>query len=364
MNTLSITQLTCGYHDNTILQDLNVVLEQQEIVCLLGSSGCGKTTLLKAIAGLLPLRAGKIMLTGNDLTTTPLEQRQIGFIFQDYALFPHLTVAENITFGLHQKSRQQQQTILEEMVKLVHLQGLEQRYPHQLSGGQQQRVAIARALACEPKLLLLDEPFSNIDSQVRYQMIEEIRTILKQQAVPAIFVTHSKEEAFVFADKLALMDQGKIIQFGTPYELYHRPNSRFVAEFLGKVNYLPCQRQAYRLVSPFTYFDLTQVTVANKPSLQEQQNYTVLIRPEDIDLHLWEEDIPTQPILPMTAYATVERRIFLGGFYRYQLKLVSLTNVGVKNEQLMIVHHTQDYPLGSQVQLKLQAKNIIVFDAA
>ncbi|MFC0309085.1 ABC transporter ATP-binding protein [Gallibacterium trehalosifermentans] len=360
MNTLSITQLTCGYHDNTILQDLNLVLEQQEIVCLLGSSGCGKTTLLKAIAGLLPLRAGKIMLAGNDLTTTPLEQRQIGFIFQDYALFPHLTVAENIIFGLHQKNRQQQQAILAEMVKLVHLQGLEQRYPHQLSGGQQQRVAIARALACEPKLLLLDEPFSNIDSQVRYQMIEEIRAILKQQAVPAIFVTHSKEEAFVFADKLALMDQGKIIQFGTPYELYHRPNSRFVAEFLGKVNYLPCQRQADRLVSPFTYFDLTQVSVANEQVLQEKQHYRVLIRPEDIALHLWEKEIPTQLSSPMTAYATVEQCIFLGGFYRYQLKLWNLT--ATNDEQFIVVHHQQKYSLGSQVQLLFRPKTFIVFN--
>lgn len=185
---LSIKNLTCQYDDQTVLESLSLEVEQGEIVCLLGASGCGKTTLLKAIAGLLPLSSGQMSL--NCLTIDdgknwlPPEQRNIGMIFQDYALFPHLTVAENIAFGLKNESAQQKLMKVEEMLSLIHLKGYGDRYPHQLSGGQQQRVAIARSLAYKPDLLLLDEPFSNIDTQVRHELIREIRKIFKEQGLP------------------------------------------------------------------------------------------------------------------------------------------------------------------------------------
>ncbi|MBY5993035.1 ABC transporter ATP-binding protein [Ferrimonas balearica] len=242
MSKLTIQALACEYDGKRILSDLNLNLEQDEILALLGPSGCGKTTLLRAIAGLMAVQGGEIALDGRVISAagnlTPAEHRGIGVIFQDYALFPHLTVAQNVAFGLRQWPKAEAAERVEEMIRLVKLDGLGERYIHELSGGQQQRVAIARALAYKPKLLLLDEPFSNIDSQVRGELMAEIRAILRSQGVSAIFVTHSKEEAFAFADRLAILHQGKVAQNGPAEELYYRPASRFVADFLGGGNYL------------------------------------------------------------------------------------------------------------------------------
>ncbi|MDX1303887.1 ABC transporter ATP-binding protein [Photobacterium sp.] len=255
-SALSVHNLTCRYNGQAVLRNLSLPVEENEIVCLLGASGCGKTTLLKAIAGLLPLESGEMHINGRtivDATTwLPPEKRKIGMIFQDYALFPHLTVAENIAFGLRDWEPARVKAKIQQMLELVHLTGLDDRYPHQLSGGQQQRVAIARALACEPDLILLDEPFSNIDTQVRYGLIRDIRQIFKAQGVTAIFVTHSREEAFAFADRLAVMNNGVIEQFGCATDLYYRPSSRFVAEFLGTGSYLPATVKNDRhLFTPF-----------------------------------------------------------------------------------------------------------------
>ncbi|MFM5842812.1 ABC transporter ATP-binding protein [Aeromonas sanarellii] len=245
MSCLNIEKVSCRYNGRNVLEQLSLTVADNEIVCLLGASGCGKTTLLKAIAGLLPLAEGEIrlgdMLLDGEGQSVPPEARHIGMIFQDYALFPHLTVAQNVGFGLIRLDRGSRQQQVEEALALVNLQGLGERYPHQLSGGQQQRVAIARALVCKPRLMLLDEPFSNIDTQVRMKLILEIRTLLKQQGIGAIFVSHSKEEAFAFADRLALFRAGHIEQAGQPEQLYRRPQNRFVAEFLGGVNYLAAE---------------------------------------------------------------------------------------------------------------------------
>lgn len=245
MSCLQVENVSCRYNGRNVLEQLSLSVADNEIVCLLGASGCGKTTLLKAIAGLLPLAEGEIRLGATLLdgpgVSVPPEARNIGMIFQDYALFPHLTVADNVGFGLTRLDRPARQQQVEEALTLVKLQGLGNRYPHQLSGGQQQRVAIARALVCKPKLMLLDEPFSNIDTQVRMNLILEIRTLLKQQGIGAIFVSHSKEEAFAFADRLALFRAGHIEQVGQPEQLYRRPQNRFVAEFLGGVNYLAAE---------------------------------------------------------------------------------------------------------------------------
>ncbi|MGS3140174.1 ABC transporter ATP-binding protein [Aeromonas sanarellii] len=245
MSCLNIEKVSCRYNGRNVLEQLSLTVADNEIVCLLGASGCGKTTLLKAVAGLLPLAEGEIrlgdMLLDGEGQSVPPEARHIGMIFQDYALFPHLTVAQNVGFGLIRLDRGSRQQQVEEALALVNLQGLGERYPHQLSGGQQQRVAIARALVCKPRLMLLDEPFSNIDTQVRMKLILEIRTLLKQQGIGAIFVSHSKEEAFAFADRLALFRAGHIEQAGQPEQLYRRPQNRFVAEFLGGVNYLAAE---------------------------------------------------------------------------------------------------------------------------
>ncbi|WP_297479959.1 ABC transporter ATP-binding protein [uncultured Photobacterium sp.] len=281
-HALSVTDLSCCYHGVPILQDLSLSVERGEIVCLLGASGCGKTTLLKAIAGLLPLTNGCMAI--NDRTIVdqqlclPAEQRNIGMIFQDYALFPHLTVAENIAFGLRHWDKQRVIAKIKQMLELVHLTELDDRYPHQLSGGQQQRVAIARALANEPDLILLDEPFSNIDTQVRHSLIRDIRQIFKDQGVTAIFVTHSREEAFAFADKMAVMNHGVIEQFGTATELYYQPSSRFVAEFLGVGSYLPATVTVnQQLLTPFG-----EQTCAAKPPLMAGTDVDWLLRPQHL----------------------------------------------------------------------------------
>lgn len=245
MAALDVNNLTCSYNGKAVLDNLSLQVADNEIMCLLGASGCGKTTLLKAIAGLLPVTRGDIHIhdnhmNGEGMAVVP-ERRNIGMIFQDYALFPHLSVAQNVAFGLQNKERNKTKlnARVAEMLALVNLADLGGRFPHQLSGGQQQRVAIARAMIGKPQLMLLDEPFSNIDTQVRMRLISEIRDLLKGQGISAIFVTHSKEEAFAFSDRLALFRCGQIEQVGRPQTLYQHPETRFVADFLGLANYIP-----------------------------------------------------------------------------------------------------------------------------
>ncbi|HGO5856390.1 ABC transporter ATP-binding protein [Mannheimia glucosida] len=336
MSVLTINNLNLNFGNTAVLQNLHLAVNQNEIICLLGASGCGKTTLLKAIAGLLPIEQGDIHLNGKCLKSKAVEDRQIGLIFQDYALFPHLTVAENIQFGLAKLPKEEQKNVTEQMLSVVHLQGFEARFPHELSGGQQQRVAIARALACKPQLLLLDEPFSNIDSQTRYAMIQEIKQILKSQQVPAIFVTHSKEEAFAFADKIAVMDKGKIVQFGKPNELYHAPVNPFVADFLGGTNYLSCNITEDKvLFSPIGEFRLFPEMEISKG------RYQWLLRPEQLILK------PNE-----LGLGKVVGKLFLGLFYRYQIAINGIEITAYQNQELKI---------GDQVEVGFQVREFILF---
>ncbi len=232
------------------VEGVTLALPQGDVLGLLGPSGCGKTTLLRLIAGFEEPQAGIIeigdrIVAGEGNWITP-EKRDIGMVFQDYALFPHLTVAKNVAFGL-QNSRKQalfnSTKRTAEVIALVGLQGLENRYPHQLSGGQQQRVALARAIAPQPALVLLDEPLSNLDVQVRLRLRQEVRDILKKTGTSGVFVTHDQEEALSISDWVAVMQQGRLEQFGTPEEIYTEPASRFVAEFVTQANFLPAQRR-------------------------------------------------------------------------------------------------------------------------
>ncbi|WP_063344832.1 ABC transporter ATP-binding protein [Vibrio jasicida] len=338
---LSIKNLTCQYDDQTVLESLSLEVEQGQIVCLLGASGCGKTTLLKAIAGLLPLSSGQMSL--NCLTIDdgknwlPPEQRNIGMIFQDYALFPHLTVAENIAFGLKNESAQQKLIKVEEMLGLVHLKGYGDRYPHQLSGGQQQRVAIARSLAYKPDLLLLDEPFSNIDTQVRHELIREIRKIFKEQGVTAIFVTHSREEAFAFADKMAVMNHGVIEQYGTASELYYQPSSKFVADFLGGGSYLVAKR-----ISDNEYQTHLGVVEANaQQEIQVDDECALLLRPQHVQITTDEE----------SAIKVLEQH-FMGDHCRYVIDV---------NGDRLLATSAQALNVGDSVIVKVETQGVLAF---
>lgn len=237
---LDLQNISVVYHSHgetlCVIDQLNLQLAQGEIGCLLGASGCGKTTILRAITGFEPLHSGEIWLAGRQLSSntqqiTP-EQRGVGMMFQDYALFPHLTVEKNIGFGLRRWSKAERVKRITAMLELVGLQAEHKRYPHELSGGQQQRVALARALAPNPSLLLLDEPFSNLDVDTRERLAFEVRDILKQAGLTAILVTHNQAEAFAIADCIGVMQQGHIVQWGTPLELREQPANKFVADFI------------------------------------------------------------------------------------------------------------------------------------
>lgn len=284
MSALTIENLSCAYQKNTVLESLDLVLNNNEIVCLLGESGCGKTTLLRAVAGLQAELTGKItihqkVLNDKNVVVAP-ELRKIGLIFQDYALFPHLNVFNNVAFSLSGVSKKEKQQRVQEALDLVQLGELGQRFPHQLSGGQQQRIAIARAMAYQPDLMLLDEPFSNLDQHVRFQLIHEIRALFKQREMSALFVTHSKEEGFAFADRIALMQSGKIIQIDTPQNLYQRPTTPYVADFMGQSNYVEAE-----VVDQYTYKTciglLSSDEVISEPSGQKLR---LLLRPEHLAL--------------------------------------------------------------------------------
>ena len=284
MSALIIQNLNCSYQKTTVLEGLDLTLNDNEIVCLLGESGCGKTTLLRAVAGLQTELSGHIsiqkrVLNDENNHIAP-ELRKIGLIFQDYALFPHLNVFDNVAFSLTKMTKGEKQERVQEVLDLVQLADMGERFPHQLSGGQQQRIAIARALAYQPDLMLLDEPFSNLDQHVRFQLIHEIRHLFKQRQMSALFVTHSKEEGFAFADRIALMQAGKIVQIDTAQKLYRQPISAYVANFMGQANYIDVE-----VVDKYSYQTCLGLLGSNsiiKGDIGDKRR--LLLRPEHLSL--------------------------------------------------------------------------------
>lgn len=348
MHLLQVQNILCRYDPNPeispVVNDLSFVLEPGEIGCLLGSSGCGKTTVLRSIAGFHSLEAGSITLNEQLLSSPFLhlapEKRHIGMVFQDYALFPHLSVCQNISFGLHKMSTRAREVVCEELLDLVQLTGLGTRYPHELSGGQQQRVALARALAPSPSLLLLDEPLSSLDTELRRALALEVREILKKRGISAIMVTHDQEEAFAFADKIGVLHKGKLEQWDVPFSLYHEPKTRYVAGFIGQGVFIPgfvrdantIETELGLLQSPKQYPWLPNTAVE------------VLLRPDDITES---EDSPYQ--------ATVIRKLFAGTSTLYTLLLPTGSHI----EAALPSHH--DFEIGHQININVDADHLIAF---
>ncbi|KPH62736.1 ABC transporter ATP-binding protein [Pseudoalteromonas sp. NEC-BIFX-2020_002] len=347
MSSLVLDNLSYQYNGTAVIENLDLTVAKDEIVCLLGASGCGKTTTLKAIAGLIEAKQGKVFIDGKLVSDEQLflapEYRNIGMMFQDYALFPHLTVADNIAFGLAKMPKAQKQQRVDEMLELVHLIGCAKRFPHQLSGGQQQRVAIARALAYKPSLLLLDEPFSNIDTQVRFELIADIRRIIKAQRVSAVFVTHSKEEAFAFSDTLAVMHRGKIAQQGTAEQLFSSPSSKVVAEFLGQGIYLDAE--ALTATEYNTAYGRVESFAARGSQAQLGQIY---IRPHHLLLtavSIGEEGINT---------VTIINSRFIGSHYVYKVMIA-------QQEIEVAAQLDQSFKENDQVTIKIKPHTVNFF---
>ncbi|MGF1676833.1 MAG: ABC transporter ATP-binding protein, partial [Rivularia sp. (in: cyanobacteria)] len=290
------------------VNNVSLTLQEGDILALLGPSGCGKTTLLRIIGGFEYPQTGEVKIGKHKVccpdTWIPPEKRDIGIVFQDYALFPHLTVAENVAFGLKNLDQHQIKQRVSQILNLVRLNTLEKRYPYELSGGQQQRVALARALAPEPKLMLLDEPLSNLDIQVRLQLREEIRDILKIAGTSAIFITHDQEEALAIADVVGVMRQGCLEQIGTPEQIYSYPASRFVAEFVTQANFLPARRQGNVWETEIGDFEIKDN--------RDRDEAEIMIRQEDLIL---------QP--DTNSRVKITKRRFLGREYRYCLETAS-----------------------------------------
>lgn len=341
---LDIRNLSVNLQDKTILQNVSLQIQQGQIASILGPSGCGKTTLLRSLAGFQPVSSGEIyvhdkLFSKPGYSLAP-ENRHIGMMFQDLALFPHLTVEQNICFGLKSLSKTEQQERIKNVLELTELDQQEKKYPHQLSGGQQQRVALARALAPKPKILLLDEPFSSLDPELREQVATEVRKILKHENVTAILVTHDQHEAFAMADEVGVMEKGAIAQWDSAYNIYHQPKTRFVADFVGLGSMIPA-----------TVVDSeTLDTEFGKISGELNDEYAA---GDKVDLLLRPDDIPHDDSSHITAL--VEEKRFRGAEFLYKLRLQSGNNV------LCYAPSHHNHKIGEPIGIKLDLEHLVVF---
>ena len=313
-----------NYGAFTAVPDLNLKIEPGQLVTLLGPSGCGKTTTLRMLAGLETPSAGAILIGGQDVTRLPANRRDVTMVFQSYALFPHMTVEQNIAFGLKQDkmAKGEINARVEEMLRLVQMSKFAKRKPHQLSGGQQQRVALARSLAKRPKILLLDEPLGALDKKLRQQTQLELVNTLEQVGVTCIMVTHDQEEAMTMATRVAIMSEGQLQQVGTPSDVYDFPNSRFTAEFIGETNIFEGT-----VVDDHADYAIIQCPELDVPVRIDhglggptEQNLWLSIRPEDIDLY---KEKPESMGDYNWAQGTVEEIAYLGSFAIYHVKLAN-----------------------------------------
>lgn len=341
---LELRSVSCAYDPRRpAIRDISFSAREGEILCLLGPSGCGKTTVLRAIAGFEPVRSGEIFLSGRLVSssseTVPTEERRVGMVFQEYALFPHLRVADNIAFGLRHLSRAEGECQVQEMLRLTGLEGFERRFPHELSGGQQQRVALSRALVQHPVVLLLDEPFSNLDPDMASRMRQELHALLRRMKTTTILVTHDHDEAFAMADRIAVLNQGVLEQMDSPELIYHVPSTPFVADFVGQADFITGQVQQGMVHTELGEFP-------NTLSSEEGAPVVVMIRPDDIHLK------PNK-----SAGSRIVARQFRGSENLYTIQLPSG----------QVVHSSESstsvYQEGTAVELRVSATHTVLFRA-
>jgi len=344
MDALNLDAVVLGYGGKSVVSELSFALAPGEIGCLLGGSGCGKTTVLRAIAGFEPLQGGRIALNGHWVADANWqlapERRQIGMVFQDYALFPHMTVANNVGFGLREWNSVDKGRRIDEMLELVGLSDAGKRYPHQLSGGQQQRVALARALAPGPTVLLMDEPFSNLDVELRERLSIDVHNILKETGTTGLLVTHNQQEAFAMADRVGVMVDGQLQQWASPYALYHEPATRHIATFVGDGVFLPARVSGQNCVS----FELGELCRIQPLDVALDSDVDVLIRPDDIQ----HDDCSS-------VRAKVLERVFRGAAFLYTLELPS----GDRVLSLVPSHH--NHAVGEMIGIQLEIDHLVAF---
>lgn len=341
---LALTDVSFRYGDDVILDAVSLTLERGQIGCILGPSGSGKTTLLRCIAGFEPVCGGEIHAGSHKLSSplyqVPPEQRRIGMVFQDYALLPHLSTMKNVAFGLHGMSSAEKRSRALQFLQKVGLESLAERYPHELSGGQQQRVAIARAMAPEPDLLLMDEPYSNLDLALRQTLGQEMRALLKSLGATALIATHDHHDAFAMADMTGVLNHGRLLQWDTAYRLYHRPADRFVAEFVGKGVWLPGRIATGQSVE-------IETGLASGSMIADWPVGTpvdVLLRPDDV---VHDDD--------STLTAEVVNKQFKGSEFLYELRLPS----GGRLLSSVPSHH--NHSVGESIGIRLETDHVVVF---
>jgi len=344
---LTLDKISSSYGAESVLSGVSFKLERGHIGCVLGPSGCGKTTLLRCIAGFERVTAGEIIAAGVSLSTrerhVPAEQRRIGMVFQDYALLPHLTALKNVEFGLRGMSAADRRTRATRFLERVGLQGFAGRFPHQLSGGQQQRVAIARAMAPQPDLLLMDEPFSNLDAGLRQTLRQETRELLKSLGATALIATHDHHDAFSMADDAGVLHQGRLLQWDTAYRLYHRPADRFVADFVGLGVWLPGRVSSVDSVD----IETGRATGSMTAMFPVGAEVDLLLRPDDV---VHDDDSPLT--------AEVVHKQFKGPEFLYELRLPS----GARLLSSVPSHH--NHAVGESIGIRLETAHMVVFPRA
>lgn len=340
---LELRNVSCAYGtDRPAIAGITFSAQEGEIVCLLGPSGCGKTTTLRAVAGFEPVTAGEIRLEGRLVSAPghllPTEQRRIGMVFQEYALFPHLRVRDNVAFGLPELSSEERAAQVRLMLEMVGLTGLATRYPHELSGGQQQRVALARALVQKPAVLLLDEPFSNLDPDMAAKMREDLHDLLRRTKTTAILVTHDHDEAFAMADRIAVLNNGRLEQLDTPEVIYHTPATPFVADFVGQADFIPGTIENGTVRTEIGEFP-------NHAGYPRGAQVVVMIRPDDIHI------VPVE-----RSFAHIVGRRFHGSENLYTVGLPSGRVVHSSEPSTTVL------PAGTPVELQVNATHTVLFE--